>query len=86
MKKKIVSLLLAAAMAISCVTPVMADRESDLRSQQAEAQSALDSTVSRIDVDAGISASLDAEIADIDTQARKNSKRPTRRRKLRRRA
>ena len=69
MKKRIVSLLLAAVMVISSITPVMADRESDVRSQQAEAQSALSSTISQIDVDASISASLDAEIVDLDTQA-----------------
>ena len=69
MKKKIVSLLLAAAMILGSVTPAMADHESDVRSQQAEAQSALDSTISQIDVDAGITASLDAEIVDLDTQA-----------------
>ena len=69
MKKRIVSLLLAAVMIISFVTPTFADHESDVRSQQAVAQSALDSTMSQINVDAGISASLDAEIDDLDTQA-----------------
>ena len=68
MKKKIVSLLLTVSMVLGCVTPVLADHESDVRSQQAEAQSALNSTISQIDVDASISASLDAEIVDLDTQ------------------
>ena len=68
MKKSLLCALLSAVLVVTCVTPVLADREDDVRAARDANKSTLSQTESAISNAESAKEQVNNEIADLDNQ------------------